>query len=91
MTDATIKKMNFTFKMDRDLRDQFGQVCDELGISMSTALTAFVKQTVRQQRVSFSLVDENGFTPQDASELKRRLTELQAGAVKSEQHHLIEA
>ena len=89
MSTTAVKKMNFTFKMDRDLRNQFGQVCDELGISMSTALTAFVKQTVRQQRISFSLVEDNGFTAKDALELQRRFTELKAGTSKAEHHPLI--
>ena len=61
MATATASKLNFTFKLDRTLRDQFSSVCDGLGISMSAALTAFVKQTIRQQGVSFSLLDENGF------------------------------
>ena len=69
MTMTAASKMNFTFKLDRNLRDQFNAVCEGLGISMSAALTAFVKQTIRQQGVSFSLLDENGFSPADAAEL----------------------
>ena len=45
MTMTAASKMNFTFKLDRNLRDQFNAVCEGLGISMSAALTAFVKQT----------------------------------------------
>lgn len=88
---VTANKMNFTFKLDRNLRDQFNHVCEELGISMSAALTAFVKQTIRQQGVSFSLLDENGFSPADAAELSRRVAELRSGKAKLHRHELTEA
>ena len=83
-------KMNFTFKLDRRLRDEFSDVCNELGISMSAALTAFVKQTIRQQGVSFSLRDENGFSPADAAELSRRAAEIRSGKAMLHRHELIE-
>lgn len=92
MTTATAaaNKMNFTFKLDCKLRDQFNDVCEGLGISMSAALTAFVKQTIRQQGVSFSLLDENGFRPADAAELARRAAEIRSGKAKLHRHELIE-
>ena len=90
MTMTAASKMNFTFKLDRNLRDQFNAVCEGLGISMSAALTAFVKQTIRQQGVSFSLLDENGFSPADAAELSRRAAEIRAGREKPHHHELIE-
>ena len=89
MATATVDKMNFTFKLDRNLRDQFSAVCDGIGISMSAALTAFVKQTIRQQGVSFSLLDENGFTAADAAELSRRVAEIRAGKASLHSHELI--
>ena len=90
MTMAAAGKMNFTFKLDRNLRDQFNDVCEGLGISMSAALTAFVKQTIRQQGVSFSLLDENGFCSSDAAELSHRAAEIRAGKAKLHHHDLIE-
>ena len=90
MATTTMDKMNFTFKLDRRLRDAFSDVCNELGISMSAALTAFVKQTIRQQGVSFSLRDENGFSPADAAELSRRAAEIRSGKAMLHRHELIE-
>ena len=90
MATTTMDKMNFTFKLDRRLRDEFSDVCNELGISMSAALTAFVKQTIRQQGVSFSLRDENGFSPADAAELSRRAAEIRSGKAMLHRHELIE-
>jgi len=81
-------KTNFTFKMDKTTRDQFDELCEKIGISMSAAINALVKQAVREQKMTFSVVDENGFTPEEAAELRRRIADLRTG--RMEEHELIE-
>lgn len=73
----TVEMSNFTFKMDKTTREQFGSLCNELGLTMSAAILALIKQAVRNQSMSFSLRDENGFTPEEAAELMRRIREVQ--------------
>ena len=41
--------------MDKNLKIRFEKVCNELGLSMSTAFTVFAKTMVRQQRVPFDI------------------------------------
>jgi addiction module RelB/DinJ family antitoxin len=79
---------NFTFKMDRATREAYSQLCDSLGLTMSSATLALVKQAVRNQGMSFSLRDENGFTPEEAAELRRRIRDVQCGAISY--HKLME-
>ena len=81
-------KINFTMKMDKSTRDEFHQLCDTIGISMSAAINALMKQAIRQQGMAFSALDENGFSPAEASELKRRRIDLESGNYES--HELIE-
>ena len=73
----TIEMSNFTFKMDKTTREQFGSLCNELGLTMSAATLALIKQAVRNQSMRFSLRDENGFTLEEAAELARRIREVQ--------------
>ena len=82
------EKTNFTMKLDKSTRDEFSQLCDKIGISMSAAINALIKQTIRQQGMSFSLRDENGLLPEEAAELSRRRKEVDAG--NYERHDLIE-
>lgn len=56
----TAEMSNFTFKMDKTTREQFSSLCNELGLTMSAAALALIKQAVRNQSMSFSLRDENG-------------------------------
>ena len=83
------EKTNLTIKIDKDERDSFSSLCDELGISMASVLNAFIKQTIRQREIKFSVTDANGFTPEESKELKRRISEVHQG--KAEAHNLIEA
>ena len=42
-------------RMDENDKKQFTDLCNELGLSMSTALNMFVKQSVRDQRIPLDL------------------------------------
>lgn len=85
----TVEMSNFTFKMDKTTREQYSALCNELGLTMSSATLALIKQAVRNQSMSFSLRDENGFTPEEAAELMRRIHEVQNNEVVH--HDLMEA
>ena len=79
---------NFTFKMDKKTRESYSELCRAFGLSMSAATLALVKQAVRSQSMTFSMLDANGFTPAEAAELKRRIAEVNQGKVIA--HELIE-
>ena len=84
----TEEMTNLTFKMDRKTRNSYSKLCDEFGLSMSSATLALVRQEVRSQSMSFSVRDENGFTPAQAAELQKRINEIERGNLV--RHDLIE-
>lgn len=43
------------FRMDEDLKKSMEQICQELGMNMSTALTIFAKTVVRERRIPFEV------------------------------------
>lgn len=70
------KMTDFTFEIDQETLDAYSRLCDSLGLTMSSATLALVKQAVRDHGMSFSVRDENGFTPAEAAELKRRMNDV---------------
>lgn len=46
---------NITVRVDEDLKKDFHHMCDEIGISISGAITVFVKKVVNEQRIPFEL------------------------------------
>lgn len=41
--------------MDADLKQQFEDFCDEMGMSMATAFNVFAKKAVREYRIPFEI------------------------------------
>lgn len=46
---------NVSICMEESLKQQFDQLCNELGLNMSTAFNVFAKTMVRQQRIPFEI------------------------------------
>lgn len=44
---------NITIRIDEELKKQADELFSDLGLSMTAAFTAFVKQSVREQRIPF--------------------------------------
>lgn len=64
---------NITVRMDEDLKRQAEELFADLGFNMTTALTAFVKQAVREQRIPFIISRDipNEETIQAIEEIRR--------------------
>ena len=43
----------FNIRMDENLKNEFGQFCSDVGMSMSTAFVMFAKETLREQQIPF--------------------------------------
>lgn len=46
-------------RVDEELKKQAEELFDEIGLSMSAAITIFLKQSVREQRIPFELNAKN--------------------------------
>ena len=46
---------NISIRIDDKLKQQFDSLCDELGLTMSTAINIFVKTVVREKGIPFEV------------------------------------
>ncbi|MDR1539275.1 MAG: type II toxin-antitoxin system RelB/DinJ family antitoxin [Clostridiales bacterium] len=51
MADTT----NLSIRLDRELKEEADQVFGALGMSLTTAITVFVRQAVRQKKIPFEI------------------------------------
>jgi DNA-damage-inducible protein J len=51
MADTT----NLSIRMDRDLKDEADRIFNALGMNLTTAITVFVRQAVRQKKIPFEI------------------------------------
>ena len=47
--------INVTIRMDEQLKAQADELFNDLGLSLSSAITMFAKQAVREQRIPFEV------------------------------------
>ena len=65
-------------------KECFFKMCEELGVSASTALNMFVKKCIRDGSIlgiELEICDENGFTTQDVKYLLESIDQLKNGDV----------
>ena len=80
---------NVTIRMDERLKQQSEALFSEMGLSMTTAITMFIKQAVREQRIPFEIRVDPFYSAQNMERLRRAAADMEAGRNISE-HELIE-
>ena len=75
--------------IDDDVKREAEQVCEDMGMSMSTAVNIYLKRLSRERRIPFEVMAEPFWSSENAAILDRRIADIRAGRNVSE-HELIE-
>lgn len=78
-----------SFRIDDKIKRDAEQVCDDIGISMSAAITIYLKRLGKERRIPFDLVADPFYSSKDIEVLDRRIADIKVGKNVSE-HELIE-
>lgn len=81
---------NITVRMDDGLKKDADALFAELGMNFSTALTIFVRQAVREQRIPFEVSADPFYSPANMNRLKKAIANVAAGTSTLTEHDLIE-
>lgn len=46
---------NLTIRLDQNDKNNFSEICDKIGLSVSAAFNVFVKAVIHEQRIPFEL------------------------------------
>ena len=68
-------------RMDEDLKRDFDNVCNELGMSMTTAITIFAKKMSREHRIPFEVSANPFYSESNLKALAESLEQLNSGKV----------
>lgn len=77
-----------SFRIDNDLKQSAERVLDDIGLSMSAAITVFLKAVSREKRIPFELTADPFYSDSNMAHLRRGISSLNAG--KGVEHELIE-
>ncbi|RHW49157.1 type II toxin-antitoxin system RelB/DinJ family antitoxin [Lactobacillus sp. ESL0233] len=75
MSIKTSKKTNLNVKIDTDLKNEADLVFKDMGLTLSSAITMFLKRSVDDRQLPFQ--------PRVTSELDQALDEIKSGNIES--------
>ncbi len=74
-------------RMDEELKKSMEQICQELGMTMTTAFTIFAKKMSREKRIPFEVSVDPFYSESNMAHLRRGLEAINAG--KGVEHDII--
>ncbi len=69
------------FRIDETTKKQMEQICNELGITMSTAFNIFAKKVIREKRIPFDVSIDPFYSESNIKALEESIKQLEAGKV----------
>ena len=80
-----MKTTAITFRMDVELKEKTEKTLEEIGLSMSSAFTAFAKAIVRTGTIPFELTIDPFYRIDNQEEINRRIEMYESGKTKGQQ------
>lgn len=66
-------------RMDEGLKREFDQVCEELGMTMTTAVTMLAKKMAREKRLPFEVSVDPFYQPGNLAALEESVRQMRQG------------
>ena len=82
--------VNINFRMDPDLKKDMEKLCDELGMSMTTAFTIFAKKMTREHRIPFDVSADPFYSENNMRYLNGIVQDIKTGKAHFAEHELLE-
>ncbi len=82
---------NLSIRMDEELKKDFDLLCDNIGMSMTTAICIFAKKAVSEQRIPFDVTYNDPFySEKNIQHLLKVIDGIEDGTRPLAEHDLIE-
>ena len=69
------------FRIDETTKKQMEQICNELGITMSTAFNIFAKKMIREKRIPFDVSIDPFYSESNMKAIDESIQQLEKGKV----------
>lgn len=70
--------VNVNFRMDCDLKRQMDAICEELGMSLTTAFTIFAKKVCREKKIPFEVSVDPFYSQANMERLRRSIAQMES-------------
>ncbi len=79
------------FRIDETTKKQMEQICNELGITMSTAFNIFAKKMIREKRIPFDVSIDPFYSESNIKAIDESIKQIEEGKVIAKNMHELEA
>lgn len=79
-----------SFRIDESVKQNAEDVLEDLGLTLSAAITVFLKKVGRERRIPFDLSVDPFYSRENISELEKRAADIRSGKSSLKEHDLIE-
>ena len=79
-----------SFRIDEEVKRNAENILDDLGLTMSAAITVFLKKVGREHRIPFELYADPFYSESNLHYLERKKQEIDEGRAHIAEHDLIE-
>ena len=86
------RSVNVNFRMDEQLKKNVEDICQRMGMNLTTLLTICCRKIEQERRIPFDITADPDpfYSESNISYLKKKLDALEAGDLPLEEHDLIE-
>ncbi len=86
------QSVNVNFRMDEQLKKNVEDICQRMGMNLTTLLTICCKKVEQERRIPFDITADPDpfYSESNIRELRRRIDDIKSGTAKLEEHDLIE-
>ena len=88
--DTMAHTTQVNFRIDEDVKRSAEKVLDEIGLSMSAAITVFLKKVSREHRIPFEMSADPFYSESNMRYLEKIKKDIDEGKAHFEEHDLIE-
>lgn len=79
-----------SFRIDEATKQEAEMILNEMGMSVSTAITIFLKTVCREHRIPFEITADPFYSTANQEYLRKLYQDVQEGRAKFAEHDLIE-
>ena len=72
-----IREPSTYYELDKNLKEELDILCDEIGITVTTAFTIFAKKFVRERRLPFTIDADPFYSQKNLTRLKKSIEQLE--------------
>jgi len=78
------------FRMDEELKRSMEKICQDMGMSMTTAFTIFAKKVTKERRIPFEISADPFYSESNMRHLESVVANIEAGHATLVEHDLLE-